>query len=123
MATFPGWTERVLVGLGVKPTAARVHFLQAWAACEGGHATFNPLNTTMPLAAAKNYNSAGVKNFPDAIAGTAATLATLRLSYYAELRRALGAPNLTAAQIARHGHKSISSWGTNFECLHQRLGA
>lgn len=119
--TWPQWDEQLLSALGVAPTPPRRAFLAAWAACEGGHASFNPLNTTFNLTGATLYNPQGVKDYRDRLQGLAATLLTLRLSYYADLRAALAAPNLTAKQILERSSRSVRSWGTSTECIGQRL--
>lgn len=118
--TFPGWDSRLLGALGVTPTRARLAFLHAWAACEGGSARFNPLNTTFHLAGATDFNSAGVKHYLDAHQGTAATLLTMRLHFYDELRAALATDHLMAEQIARRSARSLDVWGTGHECVEQR---
>jgi hypothetical protein len=120
--TFPGWAGRVLYGIGVEPNHERVKFLNAWAACEGGTADFNPLNTTMPMEGARTYNSAGVREYADSIQGVAATILTLRLGYYRKLRQELAAPHRTARQIAVGSREAIHTWGTDPQCIIRRLG-
>lgn len=122
VSAWPGWEARLLHSLGVAPTLERRRFLAAWHACEGGGADFNPLNTTMPVAGATDYNSAGVKNYPDELAGLAATLLTLRLGYYDELRAALAARNITALRIARRSSAALARWGTGSACILSRVG-
>lgn len=87
MATFSGWEAAVLTKVGAPVTPINVRFLDAWQREEGGDATNNPLNTTLPEPGAGNYNSVGVKNYPSATVGAAATAATLRGGY----------PNIVAA--------------------------
>src|SRR4051812_17585494 len=66
IALKPAWTTDVLAGLGNElPTAESVAFLEAWHRAEGGTAAFNWLNTTQGAAGATDYNSVGVKNYPD----------------------------------------------------------
>jgi hypothetical protein len=82
-APASGWTTDVLAGLGNgQPTAATVAFLEAWARAEGGSATFNWLNTTQPAEGATDYNSVGVKNYPDYATGVRATVETLTNGFY-----------------------------------------
>lgn len=110
--TWPGWEAQVLGGLGVAATKERLRLVRAWQRAEGGRATFNPFNTTMPLVKASDYNRAHVKNYPDAIAGTAATILTLRLAYYRPLVAALRATNLSAEQIVDRGRGGLDKWGS-----------
>jgi hypothetical protein len=95
--------------------------VHAWQRAEGGRATFNPFNTTLPLASATNYNRAKVKNYPDALAGTAATILTLRLAYYKPLIAALRANGLTAEQITDRGAKGLDTWGSRAEHVRAAL--
>ena len=121
MAGWAGWERELLGALGLSPTRARLDFLAAWQACEGGSARFNPLNTTQPVPGATSYNSAGVRNYPDRFAGVAALLLTLRLDYYRELRDALRAEHLDAPAIAARSTNSIHTWGTDPTCIARRL--
>lgn len=119
--TFAGWEARVLGGLGVAVTRERVRFLAAWSTCEGGSARNNPLNTTERVPGSTRYNSAGVQHFPDAISGTAATLLTLRLPAYSDLRHALAANGWPALEIAKASVGAIRTWGTDPSCVIRRL--
>lgn len=119
--TFPYWERRLLAALGLIVTDERVHFLQAWAACEGGNAHFNPLNTTMKVSGSRPYNSAGVQNFPDELAGLAATLLTLRLPYYAALRTSMIVHPHDALAILTGSGQSLITWGTGTKCIAAKL--
>lgn len=119
---WPGWDKELLGALDIPATRARLRFLAAWAACEGGSADFNPFNTTYDIAGSTRYNSAGVRNYSDRIEGLAATLLTLRLPFYAHLLAALREPSLSAASIARRSASSLQTWGTNPLCVERRLG-
>lgn len=110
--TFGGWDIRLLYALGVVPTDARLAFLHAWQALEGGTARNNPFNTTLRLPGSWNYNRAGVQNYVDALQGLSATLLTIRLDYYVGVRAALSAPHLSAVQIATRAASSLDKWGT-----------
>lgn len=118
---WTGWDRELLGALDVPATRARLRFLAAWAACEGGSASYNPLNTTYNVAGATTYNSAGVRNYQDRMMGLAATLLTLRLPYYAHLLQALRTPGLSAASIARRGARDMATWGTSAACVERRL--
>lgn len=119
--TFYRWAPRVLLALDIVPTTPRLAFLRAWQRCEGGTADNNPLNTTMRVDGSWNYNSAGVQNYPTPVSGLAATLLTLRLPAYAELRHALRARNLSARAIASLSAEAVRTWGTNPDCIRRRL--
>lgn len=119
--TFDRWAERVLAGMGLPVNAETIAFMHAWARCEGGTARFNPLNTTLSLPAATNYNTAGVKHYSDATMGVAATMLTLRLGYYSGIRIALSKPGLTALEIAKRSATGIHIWGTNPSCVISEL--
>lgn len=119
--TFPHWDTRLLQAMGITPTAARLRFLQAWAACEGGTAAFNPMNTTMPVNGSTNFNSVGVKQYPDELAGLAATLLTLRLHFYADIRAALRREHLSALEIAEASAHGLATWGTGSGCILRSL--
>jgi hypothetical protein len=108
--------------MGIEPSPERVKFLQAWAQCEGGTARYNPLNTTFHLPGATRYNSVGVQNYEDHMQGLAGTLATIRLPYYSDLRKALAQKGLSAAEIARRSRASIATWGTDPGCVVARAG-
>lgn len=114
---WPGWQRELLVAMGIKPTRARLDFLSAWQQCEGGHARFNPLNTTEAVYGDSRYNTAGVRDYADSMMGLAATLLTLRLPAYQSLRAALRDPGLDARQIAARGRHGIQVWGTDPRCV------
>ena len=119
--TWPEWESQLLEAMGITPTPQRVTFLAAWAACEGGHAAFNPLNTTWRVAGATPYNHAGVMHYTDSMMGLAATMLTLRLPYYAHLRTALRTKDLRASAILAAGRSDVAKWGTNPDCLAAKL--
>jgi hypothetical protein len=104
--------EAILVSLGAKPTPEKIKFLKAWRQAEGGKATNNPFNTTknLPGDADTNYNSVGVKNYPDRQAGLDATVATLKLNYYKDLVSKLMDDSVTADELATS--PDLKTWGT-----------
>jgi hypothetical protein len=77
MTTIAEWATALLEHAGWSVTADKLHAFAAWHQKEGGHAEWNPLNTTEPAEGATDYNSAGVKNYPSMQSGIEATLATL----------------------------------------------
>jgi len=114
--TYPNWQHRLLEAMGLPPTAARISFLTAWAMCEGGTAKWNPLNTTLKLPGSTKYNDAGVQHYADDLQGVAATLLTIRLPYYRDIRRAL-LTQQTASAIARSSTRGLQTWGTGSKCI------
>lgn len=76
----------VLTGLAAPPTTANIQSLIHWRTREspwnnqppdGAQYTHNPLNTTLSMPGATEVNSAGVKRYPNAAIGVAATVRTL----------------------------------------------
>ncbi|MCW2897748.1 MAG: hypothetical protein JWO67_13 [Streptosporangiaceae bacterium] len=108
-----GWPQRLLQAAGLPVTATNVTFLALWSKAEGGNATYNPLNTTQPAAGASNYNSVGVKNYPNEAAGLQATAATLHNGRYDQVLAALQKSDMKAAARA----VVASPWGTGPQLL------
>jgi len=103
------WQARLLQRIGAPVTQNGVRFLNAWLRAEGGSATNNPFNTTLPYAGAGSYNSVGVRNYPTAQAGLEATAKTLLDPRYRAIVAGLrsGAdPRVDARALA------ASPWGT-----------
>ncbi len=104
----------VLGQLGLASSPNRLRFMRAWRLAEGAEATWNPFNTTWagtkaPGVRSSRYNSAGVGNYATRVDGVAATVKTLRLRYYADLRARLArddAPELVALS------PDLRTWGT-----------
>jgi hypothetical protein len=115
-APASGWTTDVLAGLGNgQPTTATVAFLEAWARAEGGSATFNWLNTTQPALGATDYNSVGVKNYPDYATGVRATVETLMNGFYPRTLAGLQAN----APIVDDDEMGV--WGTGGSAVRRQL--
>ena len=57
-----------------------------------------------------NYNSVGVKNYPDMSTGIMATVKTLKLPYYEDLMQMLNDDGITAEELA--SSKDLETWGT-----------
>lgn len=95
----------------IRPTWSNNIALVAWMSAEDTQAQWNPLATTQGgFAGESDYNSAGVKNYPDLETGLAATVATLGYAPYAAIVDALHAGN-SAAAIAEA--IDASPWGTS----------
>lgn len=104
--------KAVLTSIGANVTPEKLKFLKAWRQGEGGRAKNNPFNTTKTMAVdgVSNYNSAGVKNYPDRQTGLDATVKTLNLPYYKELVAKLKDDNITAEDLANTD--DLQTWGT-----------
>lgn len=84
------WRGALLYQLGAPTTAPNLQALAMWAQDEGMPAwTNNPLATTEGAPGARNWNSTGVKIYPDADTGILATARTLKLPAYHAIVRAL----------------------------------
>ena len=109
------WKFRLLAAIHGKGVVENRKLLDAWARAEGGTAAYNPLNTTQPWSGATNYNRAGVKNYPSAAAGIAATAATLHNGYYNGVVSDLHAGKRTAVEIVTRNAEEFDLWGTGAE--------
>lgn len=99
----------ILAGIAAPVSENALTFLRAWRQAEGGKATYNPFNTTWKKPGTTDYNSRGVKNYPDPATGLSATVKTLLAGSYTGIVDALrsGAPPSKAASALR-----ASPWGT-----------
>lgn len=112
----PYYTQ-VLQRMGLPISQQNMQFMRAWHAAEGGTASYNPFNTTMPSPGATNYNSVPVRNYASLEAGIQATINTLKNSRYAGIRAAL-------ARNDPHGAASAlgaSPWGTSGSLVNKVL--
>lgn len=111
------WERRLFSLLGAPTTPANLGFIRAWQRAEGGTAAFNPLNTTLDLHGARDYNTAHVKNYRDAVQGIAATGLTLTNGFYPGLVASfVRGTETTAQRVARH-RGEITIWGTNPDAI------
>lgn len=103
-----GYYSSVLKMIGAPITPANLKFMKAWQQAEGGDAT-NPFNTTQDAPGATNFNSVGVKRYPNAKVGANATAKTLMNGMYANIIAALkqGKDPMAAARALAN-----SPWGT-----------
>jgi hypothetical protein len=99
----------VLRKIGAAVTTENLRACYAWQAAEGGSASWNPWNTTQPAAGATNYNSVGVKNYPNAQVGISATVKTLTNGRYGAILKAFG-----SGSHGQHVCECVdaSVWGT-----------
>lgn len=108
----PNWIERLTGLLAIPFKTDAETLLRAWAKAEGGTASFNPLNTTYLLPGATEYNTDGVRNFPDPVTGLCATALTLANGDYPGILGDLQAGNHTAAEIVQRNEAEFDKWGT-----------
>lgn len=102
--------KAVLAGIGANVTPEKMKFLKAWRQAEGGKANYNPFNTTKSAPGTTDYNSVGVKEYPDRQTGLEATIKTLKLNYYKDLVSRLMDDSTTAENIA--ASPDLETWGT-----------
>lgn len=109
----------ILRGINAPITGNNMAFMLAWHQAEGGHATYNPFNTTRSWPGATDYNSVHVRNYPTPSDGVQATVKTLlsghpvqtppKTGYYSKIVTSLqnsADPLETAAAL------KASPWGT-----------
>lgn len=113
MTTRAQWAAEFLTAGGWQPTPENVLAVVTWATAEGSTATCNPLDTTLGgFAGETDYNSVGVKNYPDKQTGITATLDTLAVNAY-------GYPAIRSALEAGSHAEDVcaaidaSAWGTH----------
>src|SRR5262245_31077995 len=110
---IPDWRERILAGVGVKPTLENLRFMDAWARAEGGTATNNPFNTTQRMAGSTFYNQLGggigVQNYGTVQMGIDATVNTLTNGRYGNI---IGALRKGDSAMAAANALANSPWGT-----------
>lgn len=108
----PVWKFRLLAAIHARGVKQNRRLLEAWARAEGGHAAYNPLNTTEPWPGSTEYNPVGVKNYPSGPAGVAATAATLVNGHYTGIVEDLRSGKLTAEEIVERNASEFDTWGT-----------
>jgi peptidoglycan hydrolase CwlO-like protein len=77
MTTYGEWAKRFLPALGAPACQNNLVVVVAWETQEGSPASWNPLDTTLDMPGATNFNSVGVKNYVSMEQGIQATVATL----------------------------------------------
>lgn len=109
MTTISEYAEALLPRIGAQPTWYNLIACAAWKLAEGSQAAWNPFDTTEDAPGATDYNSVGVKNYPDEATGVSATAATLLNGLYGGTLTALRLGN-DAYAVARA--VGTSPWGT-----------
>ena len=109
MITRDEWAVKELSELGFTPSDNNVKSLVIWMAAEDTLAEFNPQATTMPEPGATDFNSVGVKNYPDEATGLKGFKDTITNGYYQNILDALSRsdpPAVTCSIIVN------SPWGS-----------
>lgn len=110
------WAAALLEAIGNDtPTAATVGFLEAWARAENTQAAFNPLATTQGADGATDFNSVGVKNYPDYETGVRATVETLTNGFFPRTLAGL----VSNQPVVDDGE--MGTWGTGGAALRDQL--
>lgn len=104
------WVRDLLAKLAVPGNINNAVALIAQIQAEGGEARFNPLNTTLPMPGATDYNAVHVKNYVSYGQGLDATAQTLRQDNMAKLLGALRRGDSARAYWVALGS---SPWGTH----------
>jgi hypothetical protein len=118
----PNWIRRLCSLISVPASPENISLFWAWQKAEGGSAKYNPLNTTFSLPGSTNYNSSGVKNYPNGCYGVAATGITLRNGYYDGIIHSMRS-HKPAKQIVLENMKEFSTWGTGGWLILKVLGS
>lgn len=101
----------VVQALGGGWTAEKQRFFDAWARAEGTDASYNPFATTKKgYQGETQFNSVGVKNYPNLQTGIRASMETLTNGYYDHIVSLLRSDNATAKELAQAVMNS--PWGT-----------
>jgi len=117
------WEQGFLTAIAAPVTTANVKFLRLWAKLEGVKSSAkNPLATTQDAKGATNYNSVGVKNYPDLQTSVAATAATIKNGRYPAILSALrsGDPSKYLKQdhnAQKNALSEASTWGTGAQLI------
>jgi len=83
------FAKSLLATIGAPQTSANIASIEAWARREGGGGANNPLNTTLGMPGATDFNSVGVKNYASMSVGIIATARTLLGGNYSDVVAAL----------------------------------
>lgn len=109
MITRDEFSRELLIASGLAPSVNNVQSLVVWMTSEDTMAEWNPMATTQPMPGATEFNSAGVKNYPDQAIGIQGFTITLHNGYYGGIIDCLtrsAIPAETCATITN------SAWGS-----------
>ena len=108
----PAWAKKVCTMVGGQ-SKYEILFT-CWGFAEGTiGASYNPINTTLPLMGSSAWNTAGVQNYSSSIIGMCATAITLQNGYYNGILGAIQGGKLTPIQVVEKYSNEFSTWGTN----------
>ena len=106
----------LLTAMGWPTTQSNIAAMVSWEQAEGGNwenpDAYNPLDTTMPEPGAVSTNGPGVKKYTSWAQGLQATVATLQLSYYPQIRAAFAGGNASQTLVPT-ASSELRTWGTN----------
>lgn len=115
--------HELLDALDAPKSEANLAALRAWGECEGSEAAFNPLDTTLHMQGATEYNTFGdnqhVWNYPDEETGVRATVQTLHNGYYPHIMSALKSGD--GRIVSGAARDDMRTWGTNADCIASKL--
>jgi len=119
--THLSYAKAILQALGAPMTDVNVYFLVSWMDREATSAAWNPLATTVSSGqpGETNFNSIGVKNFPNARAGVTAWVKTIRDGYYPTIYSSIMAGNPLSSVGAANEWKSYTGGGDYAQALAQ----
>jgi len=100
------FARSLLATINAPQTAANIASIEAWARREGGGGANNPLNTTLGMPGATDFNSVGVKNYASMSVGIIATARTLLGGNYADVVAALKSGN----GLCGRSFSGLSTW-------------
>lgn len=103
------WTRDLLKLLSARGTYYNALSIIAQIQAEGGSAHFNPLNTTLPMPGATDYNDVHVKNYVSYAQGLDATVQTLKQANMVKLLTELKRGTSSRSYWVALGE---SPWGT-----------
>jgi len=111
----------ILGGIGAPDSPSNHQFMIAWMGGESTTAANNPLATTQPAAGTSDFNSVGVKNYPNPQTGLKATVQTLVNGYYNGIVSDLRKGNVPPQQIIDNNASELGTWGTGATLVSARL--
>lgn len=100
------FAKSLLATINAPQTPANIASIEAWARREGGGGSNNPLNTTLGMPGASDFNSVGVKNYSNMSVGIVATARTLLGGNYADVVAALKSGN----GLCGRSFSGLSTW-------------
>lgn len=103
------WINSFLTDIGAPKTQANIDSMSSWISHETPWppvAAFNPLNTTLDMSGATDYNSVGVKNYVSSQQGIEAIVSTIEGGQYNDVLMALRSGN----GLCGRSWQGLSTW-------------